>query len=627
MKPRILILTESGGFSESFDLKDSKSLTIGRESLNGLVLSGIGISRHHSRITRTNTGDFNIEDLDSHNGTFVNDIPVRQFQLKHGDRIRIGRTRLLFLTLDDDKAAYFSNEVKFVEDGVANTESDVLFLAVESGKQVSADLTILTKIGKVLSEVESSEELQQNLIEIILEIIPAERAAIMLLSNDLTSPHSITVLNKKCLDGNQAMKISRRISNFVFNKQTAVLSNNISQTEFEGAESLISYGIHSVLCVPLLLGEITGLIYLDSSDGEFKFEDNHLQQMTAIANVAAAALKNVRYLEALKTENESLQNLMQIETNMIGESQPMKSLYNLVAKASPSDSTILISGESGTGKELVARAIHKNSLRRNKPFVAVNCALLNENLLESDLFGHEKGSFTGAVVQRKGKIQLAEEGTLFLDEIGELSLHLQAKLLRFLQEREFERVGGTKLINADVRIIAATNRDLKAEIKSGRFREDLFFRLKVVEIQMPALRERKEDIPLLTQHFIKKYSERCKRRIEGITRKATAALVNYEWCGNVRELENVIERAIVLGTSGIIQLEDLPYEIIEKRVNENDSNLDFHGQVTEAKRKIVLSAIKDTNKNYSEAARRLGMHPNNLHRVMRELDIKDKAKK
>jgi Nif-specific regulatory protein len=251
---------------------------------------------------------------------------------------------------------------------------------------------------------------------------------------------------------------------------------------------------------------------------------------------------------------------------------------------------------------------------------------LNENFLDSDLFGHEKGAFTGAVAQRKGKIELAEGGTLFLDEIGELAPILQAKLLRVLQEREFERIGGGKPIKANVRLIAATNRNLAEEVKNGKFREDLFFRLNVVQIEVPPLRLRKSDISLLAQHFTHKYSELCKRRVHGISREAQQALVNHDWRGNVRELENAIERAIVLGSDDTILLDDLPYEIIENAKTEMDATLDLHQQIKVAKRSIVLSAIKDAGGNYAEAARQLAIHPNNLHRMIRDLEIKDAAK-
>src|SRR5262249_22297046 len=232
--------------------------------------------------------------------------------------------------------------------------------------------------------------------------------------------------------------------------------------------------------------------------------------------------------------------------DMVGASAGMREVYKFIAKAAPTNSTVLIRGESGTGKELAARAIHLNSPRAKHPFVAINCAALTETLLESELFGHEKGAFTGAVTTKKGKIELAQNGSVFLDEIGEMALPLQAKLLRVLQQHEFERVGGTRTIKADIRLIAATNRNLEQAIKDGDFREDLYYRLNVIRLNMPPLRERREDITPLAIYFAEKYSRQCNRPIKGISPQAQACLFNYDWPGNVREFENAIERAIVL---------------------------------------------------------------------------------
>ncbi len=622
MKPRLIILNGSLE-SQTFTLQEGEVFTIGRALRNQLTIPDTVMSREHALIRKTAEG-FLLEDLNSQNGIYVNDYATQKLFLTHGDRIRIGQTNILFLT-EDDEALTFSNEIHFDEDLTA-TQSDFVAPFRKLSDTLPTDLEVLTKIGAALNEIQNSEELQKKLLEIILEIIPAERGAIVLLNNDLISPNSVCVMNK-VKRGTEPMHISRSVTQRVFSEKSAILRNDINNTEFQSTDSLINMGVNSLLCVPLLSGEISGLIYLDSGDAAFSFETEHLQQMTAIGSLVVSALKNVRHLESLKLENESLQNWVEIETNMIGESDEVKILAQLIAKVSQTDSTILITGESGTGKELVARAIHRNSLRNNKPFIALNCAMLNENFLDSDLFGHEKGAFTGATGQRKGKIEIAHGGTLFLDEIGELAPTLQAKLLRVIQEREFERIGGGKPIKANIRLLAATNRNLGEEVKKGSFREDLFFRLNVVQIQVPPLRERKTDILLLAHHFTKKYSEICKRKVNGISRQAEQALVGHEWRGNVRELENAIERAIVLGSDKVIQPADLPFEIVGNATVEHNSSLDLSQQLKIAKSKIVLNAIKEADGNYSEAARHLSIHPNNLHRIIRELEIKEKAKK
>jgi Nif-specific regulatory protein len=294
----------------------------------------------------------------------------------------------------------------------------------------------------------------------------------------------------------------------------------------------------------------------------------------------------------------------------------------------PTDSTVLISGESGTGKELAARAIHRNSKRAGKPFMAVNCAALNESLLESELFGHEKGAFTGAVSQKKGRLEVADHGTVFLDEVGELSPALQVKLLRVLQEREFERVGGTNSIKVDIRLIAATNKNLEEAIETGEFRQDLFYRLNVVSFEMPALRDRREDIPLLSSYFADKNGVKCNRRLTGISAEARACLSAYDWPGNVRELENAIERAVVLGSTNLILPEDLPEAVLERDLlSDTSTALKYHEAVTHTKRQIILDAVTQAKGNYTEAAKLLGVHPNYLHRLIRNLNLREQLKK
>ena len=269
----------------------------------------------------------------------------------------------------------------------------------------------------------------------------------------------------------------------------------------------------------------------------------------------------------------------------------------------------------------MARAIHAASLRSDGPFVAINCAAITETLLESELFGHEKGAFTGAMSQKKGKLELANGGTLFLDEIGEFAPALQAKLLRVLQEREFERVGGTRLLKVDIRLIAATNRALLQAVADGAFRRDLYYRLNVVAITLPPLRERVEDIPLLAEHFVAKASRKCRLHPKPISPEARACLISYDWPGNVRELEHAIERAMVMGAESILP-EDLPEEIFQANPAAPASSLKYQSVIKEQKRQLIQKALQQSNGNYIEAAKILGLHPNSLLRLIRNLDLK-----
>ena len=310
--------------------------------------------------------------------------------------------------------------------------------------------------------------------------------------------------------------------------------------------------------------------------------------------------------------------------DMVGSSAAIREVLELVQRVAPTTSTVLIQGETGTGKELVARAIHRNSSRAGRPFVAINCAAITESLLESELFGHAKGAFTGATAQKIGKIESATGGTLFLDEISELAGPMQAKLLRVLQEREVEPVGGTRSIKVDVRILAATNRNLEGEVRAGRFREDLFFRLNVLSIRTPPLRERLEDIPLLAERFVMKVSKKYNVPVKALSAKAQALLTEYDWPGNVRELENAIERAIVLGDAEEIVPEDLPRCIWEAPATEPGGG--YHCAMKQSKRQLIARALGQANGHYIEAARILGLHPNSLLRLIRNLGLKTSAR-
>jgi len=328
--------------------------------------------------------------------------------------------------------------------------------------------------------------------------------------------------------------------------------------------------------------------------------------------------------EGLRRRNRFLVSELQGRgERIIGESRGIAAVIDTARRAAASRSTILILGESGTGKEVLARSIHLWSDRRDDAFVAVNCVALSEELLESELFGHEKGSFTGALRQKQGKFEIADGGTLFLDEIAELKEDLQAKLLRVLQEHRFERVGGTRSIEVDIRIIAATNRDLELEMSRGGFRDDLFYRLNVITLTMPPLRERKEDIPPLRDHFLRIFASETKRSVRGFSPEATAYLERYDWPGNVRELRNTIERAVVLGQDDLIMPHDLPAVILEYEVDGGEPDASFHGQVRHLKAGLIRDALRRAGGRQRKAAELLGLNPTYLSRLIRNLGIKE----
>jgi len=334
------------------------------------------------------------------------------------------------------------------------------------------------------------------------------------------------------------------------------------------------------------------------------------------------ALENRR----LRMENKRLKTELERQyrfENIVGKSSHLQKIFDLVQAVADTKASIMITGESGTGKELIAKAIHYNSSRHEAPFIRINCAALPEGLVESELFGHEKGAFTGAIRQSRGRFELADRGTLLLDEISEISLHLQGKLLRVLQEREFERVGSGIPIQVDVRIIATSNRNLKRWIEEGKFREDLFYRLNVVPIHLPPLRERKEDVPALAQHFLKKYNQENNREIEGISQRVYDMFMEYSWPGNVRELENYIERAVVTAGGKTLTPRDFPKELTFGRIEVPSEEIQVGSTIHEAERKLILKTLKAQGGNRTRTAEVLGISARTLRNKLQEYRLKD----
>jgi Nif-specific regulatory protein len=590
-------------------------LAVGRDPGNSLCLRDPAVSRHHFSISKTDSA-FQLVDLDSHNGTFVNGIPVRRKLLTHGDNIRVGRCELVFLITEESEEV--SQTVQFRDtDSVSllTTTNIRAFSSVSKPSmdvgRMARDLNALFKITSILNSIRELGQLQQRLLELLGEVIPADSGAILILRHADEDPSSSRVWHRKP-EGKTQLSIRRELVQRALWERSTVLSRPSDESGDKEA----------VLCVPLVGTERTiGVVYMTAAENGDIFRDDHVHFLTSVATMAAVTLENVLATEALRNENRRLQAELNLQDVIIGESRAMRNVHNFIGRVAKSDSTVLIRGESGTGKELVARAIHRNSPRADKPFVAINCAAIPEALLESELFGHEKGAFTGAVGLKKGRLEIAEGGTIFLDEIGEMAPLLQVKLLRALQEREFERVGGTRTLKLDARVLAATNKNLEEAIKQSEFRQDLYYRLNVVSITVPPLRERPDDIPLLAMYFSSKYAEKCKRALKGISKAARDILTSYRWPGNVRELENAIEHSIVLGTGDEIVPEDLPESMLEVPPPPTDGKT-YHDRINQLKKKMIADAVKQAKGNYTEAAKSLDVHPNYLHRLIKNLGIK-----
>jgi Nif-specific regulatory protein len=588
---------------------------VGRDPSNHLCLHDRAVSRKHFSISETDSA-FHLVDLDSHNGTFVNGIPVRRKLLSHGDTIRAGHCELVFLIGEDD--SLISRLVQFRDE----SPSDLLTttstnrppapssLGTDVGR-MARDLNALFKVASTINSIRELDALQQRLMELICEVVPADSAAVIITRHVDDEPSSSCTWSRKAGPAPQ-LQVRRDIVQRALWERTAIL----------GKPATEGHDADSVLCMPLIAVERTiGVLYLIASGPGKKFEDDHINFLTSAAGIAAVTLENVLALETLRSENRRLQTELDMDGVIVGESSSMHLVQEFIAKVAGGDSTVLIRGESGTGKELVARAIHRNSSRANKPFLAINCAAIPEALLESELFGHEKGAFTGAIATKKGKLEVAEGGTVFLDEVAELPSPLQAKLLRVLQEHEFERVGSTHPLKFDARVLTATNKNLEQAIKDKEFRQDLYYRLNVVSVVIPPLRERPDDIPLLAIYFAAKCAEECKRALKGISSEARALLMAYSWPGNVRELENAIEHAMVLGVTDEILPDDLPAALLEVQPAE-PSAVKYHDRVNQLKKQLIIEAVAQTKGSYTEAAKRLGLHPNYLHRLIRNLDIR-----
>ena len=630
MRPRLLVIAGPSKDS-TIPLPDGEA-TVGRDPANAVALADPSVSRKHCLLRPEEDGRFQIKDLDSRNGTLVNGLPVKEQWLHHGDEIATGDSTFLFLIEEEDRAAPASR-VEFDDQPAAETKviypKDVLYLQPDrllqelpASSQVARNLSGLLKISRVVNAIRDLEELQAQLLDLIFEVVPAGRGAILL--SDGADQEFNCVYARTRHAGHQLVRVSRTIARKVMKEDVAILGVDVPGGKLREVESLAASDVRSLVCVPLsVFQRMIGCIYLDSTSVVNRFNEDHLQLMVAVAGISAVALDNARRVQWLEQENQRLTTEVRQEQSLVGEGARMKEVFQFIGRVAPTEATVLLEGESGTGKELAARALHRNSHRSGKPFVAINCAAIPETLLESDLFGHERGAFTGAASLKKGRLEVADGGVVFLDEIGELALGLQVKLLRVLQEREFERVGGTHPIKIDVRLIAATNRDLGEAVRKGEFRQDLYYRLAVMRLTMPPLRERREDIPMLTRHFVQKNAKRCKVKPKPVSRDAMAALVNYEWPGNVRELENAVERALVMGSSEMVLLEDLPESLLEQASAEDAHEGRYHAHVKEVKKQLILDAVEQTRGNYVEAAGILGVHPNYLHRLIRNLGLKE----
>jgi Nif-specific regulatory protein len=484
-----------------------------------------------------------------------------------------------------------------------NDQQETLSSVALNGLSV---IEALSRISTAINTLQELDSLLEKIMDIALEAVGAERGLILLTSDNRTF-NVRTARNLSDQNIQELTNISNSVVHRVLQTGTPELSYDTQIDErFREAQSIIMHQIQSVACVPLKIKERPiGVIYLDSIHRRSGFTETSIPFLISFANQAAVAIENAQLYQALREENNQLRKEVQKANSfagIIGQSPKMKKIFDIINSVLDSDATVLIQGESGTGKELVARAIHYNGKRRDKPFMALFCGSLPESLLESELFGHKKGAFTGAISDKKGLFETADGGTFFLDEVGDLTSKIQTQLLRVLQEGEIKRIGENQVRHVDVRIIAATNKNLAEKIKDGSFREDLYYRLNVINIFMPPLRERVKDIPLLAQHFLQKYAGSNKKTVHGFTSEALDRLTSYHWPGNARELENTIERAIVLAKGALIGPDDLGIE-------ETNGHVLFSEGLTleQMAYRLVRKTLDEMDGNITHTAARLGV--------------------
>jgi DNA-binding NtrC family response regulator/pSer/pThr/pTyr-binding forkhead associated (FHA) protein len=574
-------------------------VTIGRQPSNHLCIGDVSVSRQQCVITFEN-GRHKVKDLNSRNGTLLNGVLIKESFLQCGDQLGIGDTVLEYL----EDSAESSDTPLPVTDQETATKLRVRPLD-ETKRTQTAELAVISEIGQLLNSKQSGEVLDRLILDAISRFLGAEKSAVFLAWTGgwiLCGPDKQA--NPEDYESKRQAVIDRAL------RGGTVVAETIDNA-------------NAALAVPLFIrGAMAGAIYFERSGALRSFTPQEAASAATLSNYLGVSLDYSQNVPRLEADNRRMREQLQLRHTMVGESKPMQEVYKRIGRIAPTDATVLIRGETGTGKELAARAIHDNSPRAERAFEAINCALLKGDLLESELFGHEKGAFTGAVTQKKGKLEVANGGTVFLDEVAELPEGPQAMLLRVLQEHAFERLGGTKRIEVDIRIIAATNKDLNDAVKNHAFRRDLFYRLNVVSVHMPSLRERRDDIRLLVQHFIQRTSKKNNRLVTGISREALAYLQAYDWPGNVRELENAIEHAIVFGSTEQIMPEDLPDAILQRTPKTAVPSSNYQEMVKNAKREIVLNALQAAKGDHAKAAKLLNVHPNNLYRLMRDLDVK-----
>lgn len=660
-----LVVREGKKWRDVHRLTPGQVMSIGRAPANRIVLDDEVASRHHCEIFQSGLV-WTLRDLDSRNGTLVNGKPVvGDVGLESGQLIQIGETLLAFTydlqeTLPKLEAKENVAEVETgvfkldksrpltpppitIEPEIIERRRKTRFEEETEGAdsseskrlRVSRGLAKLYRLAIEMGTANDPKRLAEIVLDGLFDSTPADIGAILLLPPDESppiDPSKLTLLVYKSKTQRPYEKLSDHLSRTVMATRETVRATCVPEDPaLRERDSLGKIQAQTVICAPLRMNDkLYGLVHLYSTEPMNPLGPDDVEFTLAVADQCGVALDGLRKQEVLaaglarmQDDLHTLREQLGIESELVGSSPQMQEINRKIGRIAPTDATVLVRGESGVGKELVARAIHFSSRRRNGPFICLNCAALSESLLESELFGHEKGSFTGAVARKTGKFEQAHGGTLMLDEVGEMSLAIQAKFLRVLEGHPYERVGGGSPIEVDVRVVAATNRDLESAVAQGTFRKDLYFRLHVVEIVVPPLREHPADIPVLANHFLERSARKSGRPVHGFTPTALELLCRYNWPGNVRELQHVVERAVILCADELVGVPDIQLSTLGSSPPEGAAGLAMEGMsfreltLDMLEQEYIMATLEQTSWNKSQAALILGIERSTLDRKLK----------
>ncbi len=631
-----MVVRRDDGYGDVTPLQVGQRFNIGRANTNRLVLKDELASRDHAEVYFAEDR-WRLRDLKSLNGTRINGAVLdSEWELSSGDEFQVGKSRFIFVDQIEDLPQV---PMPTISDSVSIKKrlSASRFLTpnpedlpeestkeVSGRRSISRDLMQLYRLGVAMGGAASYQELADVVLESLLQAVSAEVGAILTIKEGREM--EITAVRPDAEEKRTYSPVSEFVTHEVMSGREAILAEDVARNRYlSQRDSLTQLGATSLICAPVLHQEkVLALIHLYCTDPHRSFSSEDLEFTIAVAKHFGIVMMQMQRQDSLSAENAALRDQLRVDSELVGESPTIQFIHEQVGRVAATNATVLIRGESGTGKELVARAIHFSSPRREGPFICLNCAAITETLLESELFGHERGAFTGATEKKIGKFEASDHGTIFLDEIGEMAYNTQAKLLRILEGHPFERVGGSVPIRVDVRVVAATNQPLEQIIREGKFRRDLFYRLQVVEIQVPPLRDRRVDIPNLANHFLKRFVRETARKIRGFTDAAVKKMELYDWPGNVRELRNVIERAVALAKGPNLDVGDIWL-----------SSLDLPGAVPaaagvtfepmsleELEKRHIRFTLEHTDWNKSQAAAILQIERSTLDRKIKSYQLK-----